>query len=503
MSRFILALDQGTTSSRAIVFGHDGRPVAAAQREFEQIFPRPGEVEHDPEAIWRSQYDVAKEALADAHLSPKDLAAIGITNQRETTVLWERDTGRPVANAIVWQSRVSAGICDRLKSEGLEKTFHAKTGLVIDAYFSGTKIKHLLDTVDGLRTRAEAGEVLFGTIDSFLIWRLTGGKRHVTDYSNASRTLLFNIHTLDWDDELLRVLGVPRAMLPEVRPSSEVYGETTADLFGEAIPIAGAAGDQQAATFGQACFDPCSAKNTYGTGCFLLMNTGHSPVESKNGMLTTIGWGLGGEVTYCLEGAIFIAGAVVQWLRDGLGLIEKSSDVERLAGSVPDSDGVYFVPAFVGLGAPHWDPYARGTIVGLTRGTKAAHVARAAVDSMAYQTRDVLDAMQKDSAIALTRLKADGGAALNDRLLQFQADLLNIPVERPVVPETTALGAAYLAGLAVGFWGGVDDAARNWALDRRFGPSMKERDRERLYTGWKKAVTRSLDWVDREGTSRR
>jgi len=499
MGRFILALDQGTTSSRAIVFGHDGRPRAVAQQEFEQIFPSPGQVEHDPEAIWDSQLAVAKQVLTKAELSAADVAAVGVTNQRETTILWERDTGRPVANAIVWQSRVSAGICDRLKSEGLEPTIHAKTGLVIDPYFSGTKIKHLLDNVSGLRARAEAGEILFGTVDSFLIWRLTGGKQHVTDYSNASRTLLFNIHTLDWDDELLKVLGVPRSMLPEVRPSSEVYGETATELFGAPMPISGAAGDQQAATFGQACFEPGSAKNTYGTGCFLLLNTGTSPVDSKNGMLTTLGWGLDGNVTYCLEGAVFIAGAVIQWLRDGLGLIEKSSAVEELAGSVPDTGGVYFVPAFVGLGAPHWDPYARGTITGITRGTQAAHFARAAVDSMAYQSLDVLDAMQKDSGIAITCLKADGGAVANDRLLQFQADLLGVPLERPVVAETTALGAAYLAGLAVGYWNGTDDVSRNWALDRRFEPAMPPEDRDRLYAGWKKAVTRSLDWEEHDG----
>ena len=494
MSKVILSLDQGTTSSRAIVFDHDGRMVATGQQEFEQIFPGPGFVEHDPEAIWNSQLQVARDALAKAGVAATDVAAIGITNQRETTVLWERETGKPVANAIVWQSRVSAGICDALKADGLEETFRAKTGLVVDAYFSGTKIKHLLDTVNGLRARAEAGEILFGTIDSFLIWRLTGGAVHVTDYSNASRTLLFNIHTLRWDDELLDILGVPRAMLPDVRPSSEVYGQTSPDLFGAAIPIAGAAGDQQAATFGQACFEPGSAKNTYGTGCFMLLNTGSTPVPSTNGLLTTIGWGLGGEITYCLEGSIFIAGAVVQWLRDGLGIIQSSADIEPLAASVPDNGGVYFVPALVGLGAPHWDPYARGTIIGLTRDTKAGHIARAAVESMAFQTRDVLEVMQKDADLTLTALKVDGGATVNNDLLQFQADLLGVDVHRPVVAETTALGAAYLAGLAVGYWQDTKDVAQNWALDRAFTPKMNAADRDATYHRWQKAVTRSLDW---------
>jgi glycerol kinase len=494
MSRYILALDQGTTSSRAIVFGRDGRSVASAQQEFPQIFPRPGHVEHDPEAIWSSQLAVAREALAKAGLQAKDVAGIGITNQRETTVLWDRHTGKPAANAIVWQSRVSAGICDALKAEGHAKLFAAKTGLVVDAYFSGTKVKHLLDTVPGLRARAEAGDILFGTVDTFLIWRLSGGRRHVTDVSNASRTLIFDIHRLDWDDELLGILGIPRRMLPEVRASSEVYGETQESLLGAAVPISGAAGDQQAATFGQACFEPGSAKNTYGTGCFMLLNTGKTPVPSRNGLLTTIGWKLGGEVTYCLEGSVFIAGAVVQWLRDGLRAIQSSAEVESLAATVPDSAGVYFVPAFVGLGAPRWDPYARGTIVGLTRDTRMAHIARAALDSMAYQTRDVLDAMQKDAGIRLANLKVDGGAAVNNRLLQFQADVLGVPVRRPVVPETTALGAAYLAGLAVGYWKDTADIVRNWALDREFTPAMGEDERDGLYLRWQKAVERSLDW---------
>jgi glycerol kinase len=495
--RFVLALDQGTTSSRAIVFGHDGRSVASAQQEFPQVFPRPGEVEHDPEAIWSSQVEVARQALGRAGLGPADVAAIGITNQRETTVLWDRHTGKPVANAIVWQSRVSAPICERLKKEGHEAVIRRKTGLVVDAYFSGTKVKHLLDTIPGLRARAEAGDILFGTVDSFLIWRLTGGRAHVTDVSNASRTLMFDIHALDWDDELLRILDVPRLMLPAVRASSEVYGETDAKVFGGPIKVAAAAGDQQAATFGQACFEPGSAKNTYGTGCFLLLNTGRKPRPSENGLLTTVGWKLGGEVTYCLEGSVFVAGAVVQWMRDGLKAIKSSAEVEPLAATVPDSDGVYVVPAFVGLGAPYWDPYARGTIIGLTRSTGIAHIARAAVESMAYQSRDLLDAMQKDAGITLGSLKVDGGAAANDALLQFQADLLGAPVRRPVVAETTALGAAYLAGLAVGYWRDTGDVTRNWALDREFKPAMPPAERDRLYRGWQKAVSRSRDFAER------
>jgi glycerol kinase len=425
------------------------------------------------------------------------VAAIGITNQRETTVLWDRATGQPVANAIVWQSRITAPICEALKQAGHEAMFKQRTGLVVDAYFSGTKVKHLLDTVPGLRARAEKGEVLFGTVDTFLIWRLTGGRCHVTDVSNASRTLMFDIHTLDWDDDLLRALGVPRRMLPEVRSSSEVYGDTSADLFGGPIRIAGAAGDQQAATFGQACFEPGSAKNTYGTGCFMLLNTGREPVPSKNGLLTTVGWKLGGQVTYCLEGSVFIAGAVVQWLRDGLKAIATSSQVEAVSATVPDAGGVYLVPAFVGLGAPYWDPYARGVIVGLERSTTIGHVARAAVESMAYQSRDVLDAMQRDAGIRLAQLKVDGGAAANNDLLQFQADLLGVPVRRPVVAETTALGAAYLAGLAVGYWRDTADVTRNWALDREFTPRLDPPRREALFKGWQKAVQRSLNWVEK------
>lgn len=494
MTKCILALDQGTTSSRAIVFGHNGTPLATAQQEFEQIFPKPGHVEHNPEEIWSSQLSIARQALKQAGLSAEDVAAIGVTNQRETTILWDRETGKPVHNAIVWQCRRTAEICDQLKAAGHEDLFRQKTGLVVDAYFSGTKIKYLLDTIDGLRARAEKGEILFGTVDTFLIWRLTGGKVHVTDYSNASRTLIYNIHTLDWDDELLKILDIPRAMLPEVKPSSEVYGQTDPEHFGASIPIAGDAGDQQAATFGQGCFEPGSAKNTYGTGCFLLLNSGTKPVASENGLLTTIGWGIDGEVTYCLEGSIFVAGAVVQWLRDGLKIIDSAPEIEELASSVPDTQGVYFVPAFVGLGAPYWNQQARGTIVGLTRGTTREHLARAALESMAYQTRDVLEAMQQDAGVKLNALKVDGGATSNNLLMQFQSDMLGVNVQRPVVQETTALGAAYLAGLAVGFWKDKADITNNWALDREFTPSMPSEQTDQLYTNWKRAVNRSLDW---------
>jgi glycerol kinase len=487
----ILALDQGTTSSRAIVFSRDGRIVALAQQEFPQIFPKPGEVEHDPEAIWDSQLATAREAMKAG-----EVKAIGVTNQRETTVLWDKTTGKPVANAIVWQSRVSAYICDRLKADGLEPMIREKTGLVIDAYFSGTKIKHLLDTIPGLRDRAARGEVLFGTIESFLIWRLTGGKCHITDVSNASRTLIFNIHTMDWDDDLLKLLNIPRAMLPDVRGSSEVYGETSPELFGRAIPIAGAAGDQQAALFGQACFEPGTAKNTYGTGCFLLLNTGREPMASKGGLLTTVAWKMNGQVTYALEGAVFIAGAAVQWLRDGLRAIVSSADVERLSATVSDAGGVYLVPAFVGLGAPHWDPYARGLMIGMTRDTSIGHVARATVDAMAYQSRDVLNLMQEEAGLRLTSLKVDGGASANNQLLQFQSDLLNTPVRRPTVAETTALGAAYLAGLAIGYWQDLADVASNWALDREFTPTMDPATRATLTRGWDRAVQRSLGWAN-------
>jgi glycerol kinase len=497
MAKYVLALDQGTTSSRAILFNERGTIEAVANQEFPQIYPTPGHVEHDPEAIWESQIAVAQKVLQQKGTSADDIAAIGITNQRETTVVWERDSGKPVQNAIVWQSRITASYCDQLKSEGREELFRERTGLPIDAYFSGTKIRHILQSNPGLQERAERGELLFGNVDSFLIYRLTGGRVHVTDYSNASRTLLFNIHTLDWDDELLGIMGVPRAMMPTPRPSSEVYGETESSFFGAPIRIAGDAGDQQAATFGQACFQPGEAKNTYGTGAFMLMNTGREAVPSRSGLLTTVAWGLGGEVTYALEGAIFIAGAAVQWIRDGLRAITSSADIERLAGAVSDTEGVYLVPAFVGLGAPYWDQYARGAIVGLTRGTTIEHVARAAVDSMAYQTREVLEAMQKDSGVELKALKVDGGAVVNNALCQFQADILGVSVDRPQVSETTALGAAYLAGLAVGYWKDTQDVVNNWALDRRFEPQMDEERRDRLFRGWKKAVQRSLDWEER------
>jgi glycerol kinase len=493
---YILALDQGTTSSRAILFGRDGRIVAVAQKEFPQIFPSPGHVEHDPEAIWESQVETAREVLAKAGVTAADVAAIGVTNQRETTVLWDKQTGKAVANAIVWQSRISAPICDRLKADGREELVRRKTGLVIDAYFSGTKIKYLLDTVSGLRARAERGEILFGTVETFLIWRLTGGRVHVTDVSNASRTMLFDIRTLDWDDELLAMLGVPRPMLPEVRGSSEVYGQTEARLFGAPIAIAGAAGDQQAALFGQACFEPGAAKNTYGTGCFVLLNTGDKPMASANGLLTTVGWKREGKVTYALEGAVFVAGAAVQWMRDGLRAIVTSADIERLSESVPDAGGVYLVPAFVGLGAPHWDPYARGLIIGLTRDTSVGHLARATIDAMAYQSRDVLELMQREAGLKLTALKVDGGASVNNQLLQFQADLLGVTVRRPVVAETTALGAAYLAGLAVGYWTDLEDVSSNWAIDREFEPRMDPATRDTLTRGWTRAVERALNWVE-------
>jgi len=495
-AQYILSLDQGTTSSRAIVFGRDGRPVSSGQQEFPQIYPTPGHVEHDPEAIWSSQLATAKLALENGKLSAKQIVALGITNQRETTILWDRKTGVPVANAIVWQSRITAPVCEQLKKEGLEETIRQKTGLVLDAYFSATKIAHILDSVTGLRARAERGEILFGTVDSFLMWRLSGGNLHVTDVSNASRTLLFNIHTLDWDDELLRIFKVPRAMLPEVKSCSEIYGHTSKELLGESIPIAGCAGDQQAATFGQGCFGPGEAKNTYGTGCFMLLNTGSTPAVSKHGLLTTIGWKIGDTTTYCLEGAVFIAGAAVQWLRDGLGLIAKSPEVEQLAASVKSNDGVYFVPAFVGLGAPYWDPNARGAIVGLTRGSTKAHFARAALEAMAYQSRDVLDAMQADSGVTLSSLRVDGGATANNLMMQFQSDLLDVRVLRPVVQETTALGAAYLAGLAVDYWTDFRDLSRNWVLDREFAPQMSIAERDQLYGGWKKAVKCAQHWVE-------
>ncbi len=491
---YILALDQGTTSSRALVVDHAGSVVALAQKEFQQIFPRPGWVEHDPNEIWSSQAGVAVEAIANSGIEVRDIAAIGITNQRETAVVWDRHTGEPVYNAIVWQDRRTSGYCDRLKAEGLEPLIRDRTGLVIDAYFSGTKVHWILENVPGAREKAAAGDLAFGTIDSWLIWKLTKGQTHVTDVTNASRTMLFNIHTRSWDDELLDALGVPRSMLPEVRSSSEVYATTAGDLLSQKVPIAGIAGDQQAALFGQVCTRPGMVKNTYGTGCFMLMNTGTKPVASKNNLLTTIAWQIGERVEYALEGSIFIAGAVVQWLRDGLGIIRSSSEVEALARSVASTDGVYLVPAFTGLGAPHWDPYARGAIVGLTRGTMAAHIARAALESIAYQTVDVIRAMEADAGISLAELRVDGGATANDLLMQFQADLLGVPVVRPEVAETTALGAAYLAGLAVGFWKDEKDIAAHWQVNRRFEPEMTQNDASDLLSGWSRALDRARGW---------
>jgi glycerol kinase len=492
----ILALGQGTTSSRAIAFDHAGLPVAGVQRSFEQRFPSPGHVTHDPEAIWESQLAVAREVVAAVGGADR-IAAIGIANQRETTIVWDRATGEPVADAIVWQSRITAPACERLRQAGHEPLFRERTGLPLDAYFSGPKIAHILDWAPGLRGRAEKGDLAFGTVDSFLLWRLTGGRAHATDVSNASRTLLHDIHRLAWDDELLALVGVPRSVLPEVRPTSGVFGDTDASIFGRAIPIAAMAGDQQAATFGQACFGIGQAKNTYGTGAFLLMNTGEGPVASSHGLLTTIAWQLaaGGPVTYALEGSVFSAGSAVQWLRDGLGLIEASADVEALAARVDDTGGVYLVPAFTGLGAPYWDPHARGTIVGLTRGTGAAEIARATLEAIAYQVADVLDAMAADSGVRIATLRVDGGAAANDLLLGFQADILDVPVERPTVAETTALGAAYLAGLAVGYWKDQSEIEANWQLDRGFAPSMAANRRERLLRGWHRAVERSRGWA--------
>ncbi|NBR86004.1 MAG: glycerol kinase [Proteobacteria bacterium] len=492
--KHILALDQGTTSSRAIVFDHAGSIVSVAQQEFRQIFPKPGWVEHDANEIWATQSNVAAEAILKARLTANDIAAIGITNQRETTVVWERDTSKPIANAIVWQDRRTAAVCDKLKRAGKAALIRRKTGLVLDAYFSGTKLQWLLQNVPGAKARAKRGELAFGTIDSWLVWQLTGGRVHVTDPSNASRTMLFNIHTGDWDDELLALFGIPRSVLPQVRASSEIYGETT--HFGAAIPIAGIAGDQQAALFGQACTRPGMVKNTYGTGCFMLMNTGTKPVTSKNNLLTTVAWRIGNRTEYALEGSIFIAGAVVQWLRDGLGIIKSSRDVEALAAQVADTHGVYLVPAFAGLGAPHWDQYARGLLAGLTRGTTSAHIARAALEGIAYQVADVLHAMEADAKIKLKELRVDGGASTNNLLMQFQSDLLGVPVVRPRVSETTALGAAYLAGLAVGFWKDQQEIASQWQVDRRFSAAMKPSERKRLTAGWDKALERAKKWED-------
>jgi glycerol kinase len=494
MDKYILAMDQGTTSSRAIIFDHDGLPVASAQKEFRQIFPKPGWVEHDPEEIWSTQAGVALEAMTKSGLQPSSVAAIGITNQRETTIVWNRKTGKPVYNAIVWQDRRTSDTCDKLKSDGYAETIAKKTGLVIDAYFSGTKVKWILDNVQDARKMAEKGELAFGTIDSWLVWNLTGGKVHITDVSNASRTMLFNINTLAWDRDLLKLLNIPDSILPEVKSSSEIYGETAGSI-GSMIKISGIAGDQQAALFGQMCIKPGMVKNTYGTGCFMMMNIGNKPIQSKNNLLTTVAWKIGNETVYALEGSIFIAGAVVQWLRDGLGIIKNSSEVEAVVSRVTDSDGVYFVPAFAGLGAPHWEQHARGTIVGVTRGTTSAHLAKAALDSIAFQTFDVLHAMQEDSGIIIKELRVDGGATVNNTLMQFQCDLLQSVVIRPKITETTALGAAYLAGLAAGFWKNQDEISHQWKVERKFNPGIDKESVASLVNGWHRAVGAAKYWA--------
>ncbi len=498
MEKFIIALDQGTTSSRCILFNKKGESKSSVQIEFPQIFPKPGWVEHDPMAIWHTTLHALQQAMAKIGVTAGDIAGIGITNQRETTVVWDKATGQPVYNAIVWQCRRTAPMIEELKEEGYENYIRKTTGLLPDAYFSGTKIKWILDHVEGARARAEKGELLFGTIDTWLIWNLSGGKVHVTDYTNASRTMIYDIHQLCWDKQLLDILDIPEAMLPEVKPSSCIYGYTDPDLIGGEIPIAGAAGDQQCALFGQCCFEPGSAKNTYGTGCFLLMNTGHDAIESRNGLLTTIAAGCDDQVNYALEGSVFIAGAAIQWLRDALGIIQKSSDSEALALSVADTAGGYVVPAFTGLGAPYWDQYARGVVVGITRGFTKAHFVRATLESLAYQVYDILKAMEKDSGIELTDLRVDGGACANDFLMQFQADILNEHVVRPQVIETTALGAAYLAGLAVGYYDSLEEIRENWALGRTFSPSMNDARREKLLKGWHKAVDLALGWEEME-----
>ncbi len=494
MSQYILSFDQGTTSSRAIVFDKQGTIIAIAQKEFTQIFPQPGWVEHDANEIWSTQLGVAAEAIIKAGLTVKDIAAIGITNQRETTVVWDKATGQPIHNAIVWQDRRTADFCDSLKAQGKDKLIQQKTGLVIDAYFSATKAKWILDNVDGARARAEKGELCFGTIDTWLVWKLTNGQVHVTDVSNASRTMLYNIHDLAWDQELLNIFDIPFAMLPVVKSSSEVYGHTQNLLTAYSIPIAGIAGDQQSALFGQMCTQPGMVKNTYGTGCFMLMNTGEKAVPSTHNLLTTIAWQINGVTHYALEGSVFIAGAVVQWLRDGLKIIRTASEVETLAAEVPDSGGVYVVPAFAGLGAPYWNQHARGTIVGITRGTTGAHFARAALDSIAYQTMDVLKAMEADSGISIKELRVDGGATGNNLLMQFQSNILDTKVVRPVVIETTAIGAAYLAGLAVGFWSSLEEIQAQWQMERVFSPEMRVEKREELSIGWKKAINAAVSW---------
>ncbi|HJV16246.1 MAG TPA: glycerol kinase GlpK [Bacillales bacterium] len=493
MEKYILSLDQGTTSSRAILFNKNGEIVQVAQKEFTQHFPKPGWVEHNANEIWGSILSVIAAVLSESGTKPEQIAGIGITNQRETTVVWDKETGVPVYHAIVWQSRQTSEICDELKEKGLNELFREKTGLLIDAYFSGTKVNWILDNVEGAREKAEQGKLLFGTMDTWLIWKLSGGKAHVTDYSNASRTLMYNIHELKWDDELLEILNVPKSMLPDVRPSSEVYANTVAyHFFGKEIPISGVAGDQQAALFGQACFSKGMAKNTYGTGCFMLMNTGEKAVRSENGLLTTIAWGINGKVEYALEGSIFVAGSAIQWLRDGLRMIKDAKDSEGYATKVASTDGVYVVPAFVGLGTPYWDSDVRGAVFGITRGTSKEHFIRATLESLAYQTKDVLSAMEADSGIELKTLRVDGGAVKNNFLMEFQSDLLNVPVERPTVNETTALGAAYLAGLAVGFWGSQEEISTQWAIDKKFAPKMEEENRSSLYNGWKKAVNATM-----------
>lgn len=495
MPRYLLALDQGTTSSRSILFTTDGRIAASAQKEFPQIFPGDGYVEHNALDIWNTQLEVAQAAVEKAGITPADIYGIGITNQRETTIVWDRKTGAPICNAIVWQCRRTAAYCDELRDAGLVEMIRDKTGLIIDPYFSATKLKWILDHVDGARERAVRGELCFGTVDCWLIWNLTGGRVHVTDYSNASRTMLFNIHTLDWDDDLLRLFDIPRAMLPEAKPSSGIFGWTDPSLFGAPIPVAGVAGDQQAALFGQCCLAPGSCKNTYGTGGFMLMNTGERPVRSENGLLTTIAWGLDGKVNYALEGSVFICGAAVQWLRDGMSLVSRASESEEIARSVPDNGGVYFVPAFVGLGAPYWDPYARGAIFGITRGTTRAHVVRAVLESMAYQTADVIDLMHREADVNLSALAVDGGASANNLLLQFQADVLGKPILRPSCIETTALGAANLAGLATGAFASTDEIAASRSIERTFDPAVSDAEREKLLGGWHRAVERSLGWA--------
>lgn len=496
MDKYILSLDQGTTSSRAILFDKGGNIISTAQKEFRQIYPKPGWVEHDAQEIWSTQAGVAAEAVTKKGYNGNNIAGIGITNQRETTIVWDRETGTPVYNAIVWQDRRTAEFCDELKEKGLASKIQEKSGLVLDAYFSGTKVKWILDNVEGVRERAEAGKLAFGTVDSWLIWNLTRGELHITDVTNASRTLLFNINTMDWDDELLEIMDVPRSMLPEVKQSSEVYGRTKTTIFASKVPIAGIAGDQQAALFGQMCNKQGMVKNTYGTGCFMLMNIGDKPIPSKNNLLTTVAWKVDGKTSYALEGSIFIAGAVVQWLRDEMGLITKSSDVEGLAAKVEDSGGAYLVPAFAGLGAPYWDQYARGTIVGMTRGTGSAHIARAALDSICYQTLDVLSAMNADSGIDIRELRVDGGATINDLMMQFQSDILEVPVIRPNVTETTALGAAYLAGLAVGYWPDMESISEQWQVEKRFEPSMDKSEVDKLTKGWKRAVKAARVWAE-------